>query len=593
MKGTERQFSEKLVLVYTCIVLIPLLCFFVYVMSFTISQKNESYFESSEDFVQEDVQIVHDNIKSINLMNSMIVNNDALMLFLTIPENCEEGEIIETTKSEVTTVERILSVTSLYAVRIFIENNLVPERWPVFLHMDRTDLSNVRSWEFDYSATYMGNQEGLKTSSVCITRRLEKSKRFVGYLQICMEMKDFFPFLYKKKNSQNNDYIFRIDDSGLNRNLEPVVNDEILKYNAPMSGEWFERFRESFYSTKGYRYADIRRQKIDRTFFTWKVVPELDLVILHTFCTGQMQLSFYVTVLIAILSLIVSALLLFGLIKYSTRKMLRGVYSLIYGMEKVRKGNYDVQIEISSDDEFGETQKTFNSMTKQIKSQISQIKEEQQLIADTQMKAMQNQINAHFLYNVLETIRMQAVLNEQDDIEESIIALGKMMRYCLRWKVHTVDLVQEMEYIEHYIYILNIRNDYVITLENKIEEKHQGLKIPKMLLQPVVENSFIHGIEPLAQDSVVRIFTKIPEDRRGVIYLCVQDFGIGMNEEQVNNLRSYIYADKKENENISGNIGVKNIQQRLFMFYGNDFKILIESEMGKGTLVMIPVPYEK
>ena len=81
------------------------------------------------------------------------------------------------------------------------------------------------------------------------------------------------------------------------------------------------------------------------------------------------------------------------------------------------------------------------SMTEQLRSQISQIKKEQQLIADTEMKAMQNQINAHFLYNVLETIRMQAVLADQDDIAGSIIVVGKMMRYCLRWRVHSDKIV--------------------------------------------------------------------------------------------------------------------------------------------------------
>ena len=227
-------------------------------------------------------------------------------------------------------------------------------------------------------------------------------------------------------------------------------------------------------------------------------------------------------------------------------------------------------------------------MTKQLSSLVDQIKIEQGLIADTEMKAMQNQINAHFLYNVLETIRKQAVLADQDDIAESLQVLGKMMRYCLRWRIHRVTLSQEIEYIQSYIYILNIRNDYVITLDIDIPQELMGIEIPKMTLQPLVENAFVHAIEKEEKDASLHVYSEVSEDKSRVT-LSVQDFGCGMDEEQINNIRKYLENDTFERDS-KGSIGLKNIQQRLTVFYGKDYRIKVESELGKGTIISVPVP---
>ena len=185
---------------------------------------------------------------------------------------------------------------------------------------------------------------------------------------------------------------------------------------------------------------------------------------------------------------------------------------------------------------------------------------------------------------------MQAVLAGNDDISQSILMLGKMMRYCLRWRIHTVTLEKEMEYIQSYVSILNIRNDYEILLELDIPETLQELKIPKMIIQPFVENAFVHGIEPLAKNTVIRIYTELDEAHKK-IWLCVQDYGAGMSPSKIEEILGYL-ADEKYERDSTGSIGIKNIQQRLFLFYGEDYKLEIQSELGKGTLIRVPLPIE-
>jgi two-component system sensor histidine kinase YesM len=228
-------------------------------------------------------------------------------------------------------------------------------------------------------------------------------------------------------------------------------------------------------------------------------------------------------------------------------------------------------------------------MTEQLRSQIEEIKKEQQLIADTEMKAMQNQINAHFLYNALETIKMQAVIAGETDAEESINVLGKLMHYCLRWRVHSVTREEEVEYIRSYIYLLNIRNDYVISLKTEIKDECKKIVIPKMSLQPLVENAFFYAIEPLGKDAVIKVYTECEGPESDRLWLCVRDYGKGISKEKQEELAAYLAEDDYERDS-TGSIGLKNIQQRLTMFCGKDYRLVIESKEGEGTLIKIPVP---
>jgi two-component system, sensor histidine kinase YesM len=582
------EFSHRLVFVYTCIIIIPLLALFAYIIVLTEHTESAELNAQCDKAVRDNAVKISDYIHTFSLLETMIETNNDLMLFFTIPENCDEAEIIETTNREATTIERLQTVMpTIYAVRIFADNPFIPERWPVIVSSQRTDLSRLREWELNYSAEYMGNQNALKSLSVCETRRLIKSRREIGWLQISMKMSDFFPFLYKAPEPYQNDYVFHIQKNNNGITLAPVINSLINKINIPLSKKEKERFMAVYTESGGSGIGKISGN--GRTHIvSWRTNSDLNIVIVHTCSTEMIMGSIVRIAVIAAFGLLASVLVLYYLINKTTSRLMSGVYSVMNGMKQVREGKFDVQIPVTSTDEVGETQNTFNSMTLQLQDQIEQIKNEQQLIADTEMKAMQNQINAHFLYNVLETIRMQAVLADRDDIAESIMIVGKMLRYCLRWRVHNVTLAQEIEYINSYIYILNIRNDYVISLETDIPEQYETLTIPKMLLQPFVENAFNYAIEPLAKDAVIRIYAE-PDPDAKKIWLCVQDYGCGMSREKLEEIRGYL-ADNAYERISKGNIGIKNIQQRLTMFFGKEYRLAIESVPGKGTLVRVPVP---
>ncbi len=581
----KNSFSTRMIFVYSFIAFIPIIIFFVLSVIFIGKNSRKELYESVTDSLSSDVRHISDAYESMQLPYLVIRQNDRLMLFLTIPEERNPDEIIETTLSEVTTMEQILSVTQLYAIRIFFNSSAIPERWPIFLNKNRAEVSLLDEWEYNYRADFMGNAENLKLPSVCMTRKLSRSGRDVGYLQICVKMTDFFPFLYTRNDVDQQTFVFNIHDGSFSQ----IRDEKIDEVQVPLSKKDGELF-EKLYSNGGRnsRKPNSVPLSFGRSLVCWETVPQMDLVVFRVNSLRKNILGIFYAVIVALFVLILSTFIFFTVVKFFTLRMTNGIYSIMNGMKTVQGGNVDVLIPVNGHGEVGEAQHAFNDMTLKLKNQMLQIKQEQELIADTELKAMQNQINAHFLYNVLETIRMQAVIADQEEIAESIMTLGKMMRYCLRWRVHEVTLAQEVEYIQSYIHILNVRNDYTITLNVSIPEELMTHSIPKMLVQPIVENAFVHGIEPLAKDASIHLYTEVDE-ANGKLWLCVKDTGLGMPEEKLLSLRNYL-ANRTYERETEGSIGVKNIQQRLFMFYGDSYVVHVETTVNEGTLVKIPVP---
>lgn len=590
----ERHFSKRITLVYSCVIILPL-TFSMLVVSVLISRQSyKNAEEICEKNLKDNLLKVQENIKSIELVEKMINANGEFLLFLTSPEDYTQDEVIEMTIQEETTLERILSIEPhLNGVRVFADNKNVPERFPSLLSSGRTNLEDQEKWDFSYKVDYLNYLNPGVSDSVCKTTILYNGRRKIGYVQVSVDVENFFPFIYRADDKYQDSFVFKYDSS---KKVKNAIGTEQCSFNPLHDRKFVLNFENDFF--------DKNTIKVDNQMKTLKLradnkkylikaaaIPDLKIILVQAYCLSAASLGIGALWTVSTLIILISCCLFFILISYITSRLMTGVYTIVDGMKEIKNGNFNVEIELNAKvDEIRESQFAFNTMTETLRKQVAQIKKEQQLIADTEMKAMQNQINAHFLYNVLETIHMQAVLKEDDDTAESILVLGKMLRYCLRWRIHTVTLSQEIEYINSYIYILNIRNDYKITLKAEIPQKLLNKEIPKMLVQPFVENSFYHGIEPLAEDAEIRLFTEIDEVHNK-LWLCVQDFGVGISQEKLMEIRAYL-RDVDYERDSEGSIGIKNIQQRLFMFYGKDFELDITSEPGEGTLIKVPVPYK-
>ena len=206
---------------------------------------------------------------------------------------------------------------------------------------------------------------------------------------------------------------------------------------------------------------------------------------------------------------------------------------------------------------------------------------------NAELRSLHNQINAHFIYNVLESIKMMAEIDEKYEISDAITSLGKLMRYSIRSNFENVTLAEELEYIKNYILLMNLRYDFEVILSINVPQDLMNQEILKMSLQPVVENAVLHGIEPVASDTTVYI--KAWEEN-GIFTVEITDSGRGMDTEELARLRRKIHGEIEESGGKGNGVGLKNVEDRIKLTFGSGFGMEIYSEAMKYTKVAIRLP---
>lgn len=285
----------------------------------------------------------------------------------------------------------------------------------------------------------------------------------------------------------------------------------------------------------------------------------------------------------------------FIMIMIYTQNFSKRFITLRKAMHRVSVGDYKISEKLQGNDELAEVyqdlQKMINSivdMDKQIysaKIKEEKIKSHQQRI---KYEMLASQINPHFLYNTLETIRMKALSVDDREVSNAIKLLGKAMRHVLENSLKTVTLESELEYIKVYLQIQHIRFEdrirYQVIVEESLDIKDYYM-LP-LLIQPIVENAVSHGLE--SQTSVGDLLIHIYEEKEHLI-ISVQDNGKGMTEEELQRL---IKRMNLKEISTGESIGLHNIYQRIKLFYGDDYGIHITSEPMKGTDVKITLPID-
>lgn len=269
------------------------------------------------------------------------------------------------------------------------------------------------------------------------------------------------------------------------------------------------------------------------------------------------------------------------------KTVLRQFYRIIDAIKRVQTGDLSVVIEDCGTDEMGELGSQVNKMLTEINHLMKEQIDKELLVKNSEIKALQNQINAHFIYNVLESIKMMAEIEEQYDISDAVTTLGKLLRYSMRWTAGTVTVAEEIEYIKNYLKLMNIRFDYEIYLSLNIPDRIYAQQIPKMSLQPIVENAIYHGIEQMAEDTNIYIKGLI-EGNDCIIE--ITDAGRGMSEEEVARLYKKISGEIETTGGSGNGIGLKNAQDRIKMNFGEEYGIEIASKLGCYTKIMVRIP---
>lgn len=258
-------------------------------------------------------------------------------------------------------------------------------------------------------------------------------------------------------------------------------------------------------------------------------------------------------------------------------------------MKKVESGNLDEKITIQSKDEIGELGKGFNKMTGELKKLIQAVKHEEKLKKEAEITALQLQINPHFIYNTLETINSLARKKREHEISRLIVLLGRLLRSSISSFEEKIPIKQEMNYIQNYLEIQKARMrkplNYTLSINPEIEDY---LSV-KLILQPIVENAIIHGIDPLKSEGRLDI---IGETKGRNIIFTIKDNGVGIDSSTLQQINHQLRFNSKELAKYENKIGLYNVQTRIQAHYGRSYGISVDSELNNGTTVTIIIPME-
>lgn len=287
---------------------------------------------------------------------------------------------------------------------------------------------------------------------------------------------------------------------------------------------------------------------------------------------------------------ILSAALSVTVILLFSRSFSKRVERFLAQMQKAASGSFELEEKLGGSDEISDLYDYLGTMIYQIQRLLSEVYQERLRAErltiqqkDAEFKMLASQINPHFLYNTLETVRMRARRSGQRDIEEIVQMLAKIMRSTLQAGGSEIALHSEVELVEHYLKIQQYRFGERIRYSIYVEEGLRELQILPLIMQPVVENSIIHGLE--SKEGVGTISIDIRERAKNVV-ITIFDDGLGMSGETLLKLRNSLNTYNEKGRHI----GVGNVHQRVRLKYGDDYGVVIDSVEGSYTKVEILLP---
>lgn len=292
---------------------------------------------------------------------------------------------------------------------------------------------------------------------------------------------------------------------------------------------------------------------------------------------------------LTVINLLVPTLIL----AWISRSITARLGNIFKHMKRVKNQNFAIIMEEETRDEIGQLTEEFNRMTVQIRNLINDVYmadiKQQKLELErrkAQLNALQSQINPHFLFNALETIRMRSIIKKETETASIIHHMAKLFRNSLTWKKDLVKVAEELEFITAFLEIQHYRFGERLTYHLHCEEETGRLLIPKFVFLPFVENACMHGIEQKKQGGHIDIRLEQADEH---LRFSISDNGKGMTEQQAEKIRQYLHVE----DEIGERIGVQNVIYRLKLIYGSSFTFHLQSKLDQGTELLIELPIMK
>lgn len=403
---------------------------------------------------------------------------------------------------------------------------------------------------------------------VSVIYPVERSSRLLGYILIEVDLTKLSDIFRDSSTNSYGKYLL-VDGTG------QVIYDYSHTNRDPKQ---LESVISGLLSTENHRWVANRQlfvgQQLPRT--GWFVISETDYTVLTK--------PAYDIIRVVTILLIATVLLVLLVVNSITRSAKRPIQSLVE-----RISSYDGSGSTELDNthlytgEFLLIRTKFEKMADKINSLINDVYLAQMHKREMELQALMNQINPHFLYNVLQLIQTKAVISGEHEIEDMINALGKMLRYTMDQKCEIVTVREEFAYIENYLLFYKARFEKLFSYDLTFDPILKNHLIPKFLLQPIVENCFKHGFRDLKQDGLIKIIAKVVESD---CMIEISDNGQGISPARLEQLRYNL-----DHNITTESIGIINTHSRIRLVYGSPYGISIDSVAGQYTLIRVRLPF--
>lgn len=290
-----------------------------------------------------------------------------------------------------------------------------------------------------------------------------------------------------------------------------------------------------------------------------------------------------VMILVVFMGILISFLLGFLL----SKPLVESIHKLRRAMKNVEKGNLGQRVSITSNDELGELGKGFNHMINEIDRLVSEVYKTSLREKEAEIRALQSQMNPHFLYNTLESINMLAITKGNFDVSDMVSSLGKLLRYTIDNSSKIVTLEAELSFIRSYVAIQRVRMGEKLQYHEDFEPAVLHVYLPKLILQPFVENAIVHG--GFQQGGTI----SINAHRVGpLLNITICDNGKGVTAQQLAKLKNLMKNHNTTSSDQHNGIALSNVHERLQLLYGKEYGIQIDSQEKNGFSVTLTLPIQ-
>lgn len=572
--------ATKIVVLFAVIILIPAAIGSAVWIRRECRQVYEQSQQESMSFVEQAVKEIAANQTQVENTVLVALNQKDFLSFVSGDMDKDGLKLVKFSQNELRRMNYIFQSNSLIdSASFYFYNPELYEIWDTIYGYDRFENQEfAKRLHEERGSIFVPN--GVTPAGdgyACCYHEVYRDTVCIGILEIRMKPAKFLAQITDVFPSESGN-VYLMDREG--NSLLPGEYDPalLLAISRELSAEAGKGSFKVFSDRKDYYGA-------------YSYLESMDAYVVRCVAKDALVGQIYHNAIIAVLIVMLMMAVLY-LIAYSVyRKMLTRLSVLMSSMRQVQEGDLSVRVEVNDDgDELDELGGHFNRMLYRMEGLIEENVERKTAAVNAELNALQSQINGHFLNNALESIRMMAEVKQETEIANTAVSLGSLLRYNMNWESKTVTLKEEIENIRQYIYFVNQIYGYDVHLLLRLEESMLGLEIPKMSLQPFVENSVAHGMPQNTKKLDITI-SAVKNGR--VVVLHVMDNGIGMSHEMVGRLNAVL--EGTSNENIrSGNsgIGIVNVHKRLQMNYGMEYGIVMQSEPYTYTVAKIVIPYK-